>query len=226
MNDIPVVYKRTIPEAKVTGYRLGRHVEHDPRSLAYPADTVTPADVTHNAHGLPLDQLRGSCTAEALCGACDSDPNFKGVVATQADADLLYNAEIIAEGGNPATDDPGGTGLLVCKVAKLQGLITRYHHCFGLNHLLGTLIIRPVMIGVDWYDSFDSPDSKGIISISPDAIIRGGHEFVLDELQLENKLLGAWQSWGEWGLGGRFYLSFDTTDTLIEQQCDVTVPIV
>ena len=230
MSDIPIVFKRTITEVKGNGLgRLGRHVAHDPRSWDYPAEITALKSVVHNSVGLPLDQTRGSCTAEALCGVCNSDPNFTkdNLTYTQENADNIYDDEIVAEGGNPQTDDPGGTGLTVCQVAKKLQIISRYHHCFGLNHLIGTLTMRPVMVGVDWYDSFDKPDSKGIVSISPNASIRGGHEFTLDELNVTSMLLGAWQSWGDWGpLHGRFYMSFDTMDQLLESQGDCTVPIV
>ena len=35
------IYVRTIPETIVEGKRLGRHVRHDPRSLAY---RIVPSD--------------------------------------------------------------------------------------------------------------------------------------------------------------------------------------
>ena len=69
-----------IPERPIEGKRLGRHIEHDPRSRNFPAETAPQVtSVTHDATGLPLNQGQiGSCTANALCGALDSAPDYHG----------------------------------------------------------------------------------------------------------------------------------------------------
>ena len=74
------IVKVHLAEQPLTGKRLGRHVHHDPQSREYPAEQA-PAivSVTHQATGLPLNQGEiGSCTANALCGALDSAPEFAG----------------------------------------------------------------------------------------------------------------------------------------------------
>ena len=125
-----------IPEQGVARKRLGRHVQHDPRSREFPAEQATAiVSVQHAALGLPLDQGDlGSCTAEALVGALNSQPNIgAGKPWTQPEAYKLYQREARDEGYSVPPDDPGGTGLAVCKAAKEMGLIHSYTHAFGLT---------------------------------------------------------------------------------------------
>lgn len=217
----------TIVEHRVEGKPLGRNVLHDPRSLDFQAMYAPKLQsVIHQSRGLPFTQVRGSCTSEALCGALNSDPDFTGRTFTQDDAEYIYDEEIILEGGDPATDDPGGTGLEVCKAGQLLGLVKSYRHAFGLQHTLGALIVRPVMIGCNWYESMDSPDeTTGAVTIAGE--IRGGHEFVLDELDVTKEWVGAWNSWGEdWGLRGKFYIPWEVLEQLLHEDGDATVPYV
>ncbi len=222
------VVRSTIPEQVVSGRRLGRHIVHDPRSRDYPADAA-PAikSVTHKAVGLPLNQGEiGSCTANALCGALNSAPDFKGGVhRNEHDAITLYELETRLEGQPYPPNDPGGSGLEVCKAAKQLAWISAYKHAFGIEHALGALVLRPVITGISWFTSFDSPAPTGLVAIAQGATIRGGHEVVADQIDAENKLVWFWNSWGKsYGVEGRFCMSFDTWDQLLQQQGDVTVP--
>ncbi len=218
-----------LPEQVVEGKRLGRHVLHDPRSLNFLAPRA-PAivSVTHDATGLPLNQGQiGSCTANALCGALDSAPNFTGgTPLTETNAISVYEVETKLEGKPYPPNDPGGSGLMVCKAAQQMGLISSYQHALGIQHALEALVLRPVITGISWYTSFDTPSSAGLIAIASGATVRGGHEIVADQIDADNQLVWFWNSWGTtWGVGGRFCMSYDTWDTLLQQQGDVTVPV-
>jgi hypothetical protein len=219
----------TIPEQQIEGKRLGRHVQHDPRSRSFEAEAAPQIQsVTHQATGLPLNQGQiGSCTANALCGALDSAPDFAGGTPLDEEkAVSIYELETRLEGKPYPPNDPGGSGLMVCKAAKEMGLITSYKHAFGIDHALAALTLRPVITGVNWYTSFDTPGADGVVAIAPGATVRGGHEVVADGIDAENRLVWLWNSWGtDWGLGGRFAMSFDTWDQLLQEQGDVTVPL-
>src|SRR5450756_1975945 len=159
MPDVNIV-SVTLPEGQVEGKRLGRHIKHDPRSLDFQAGQAPKIiSVTHQATGLPLDQGKlGSCTANALCGALDSAPDFGGgTPRNETDAIQLYELETRLEGKPYPPNDPGGSGLMVCKAAKQLGMITAYHHAFGIQQALQALVMRPVITGVNWYSSFDTP---------------------------------------------------------------------
>jgi len=224
------VFRSTIPEQVTPGRRLGRHIVHDPRSRDYPAEAA-PAitSVLHKAVGLPLNQGDiGSCTANALCGALDSSPDYGGgAPRTEKDAIQLYELETRLEGKPYPPNDPGGSGLEVCKAAKELGWISAYKHAFGVDNALRALVLRPVITGINWYTSFDTPSSTGLVAIAPGATVRGGHEVVADQIDAENKLVWFWNSWGTvYGVGGRFCMTFDTWDALLQQNGDVTVPTV
>jgi len=218
-------------EHVVSGQRLGRHIQHDKRSLAFPAQRAPQiVSVDHNSRGLPLDQGNlGSCTANALIGALNSAPNLalSSPPMTEANALTLYELETRLEGQPYPPNDPGGTGLMVCKAAKQMGLITSYHHAFGIQHALEALVLRPVIFGITWMSSFDQPnDVNGLVEITSTATVRGGHEVCGDGIDVDNKLIWLWNSWGtNWGLGGRFCMSFDTMAQLLENYGDCTVPI-
>jgi hypothetical protein len=224
------IVKVLLPEQLTAGKRLGRHVHHDPRSREYPASRAPKVvSVKHQATGLPLNQGElGSCTANALCGALDSAPDFSGgTPLKEADAIHVYERETSLEGEPYPPNDPGGSGLMVCKAAQQLGLISSYKHAFGIQHALEALVLRPVITGIKWYTSFDSPDPQsGMVELTSGATVRGGHEILADEIDADRRIVWFWNSWGtQFGLGGRFCMTIDTWQQLLQDQGDVTVPL-
>jgi hypothetical protein len=226
-----------IPETRPSPAKpLGRHILTDSRSANFPAETA-PAlrSVVHKSAGLPLTQARGSCTAEALDGALNTEPHWapRQPVLTQRDADHLYDAEIVLEGGDPATDDPGGSGLEVCQAAKNAGMLVGYQHATDIHQALAALVLRPVIVGINWFTSFDSPDPSGLIAIAPGATVRGGHELAVVAIDVTEERVWLPNSWGlGFGVpllaagipGGCVCMSFATLETLLGQGGDCTVP--
>jgi hypothetical protein len=84
------------------------------------------------------------------------------------------------------------------------------------------------MTGFGWYTSFDSPDPHtGLVGITQGSKVRGGHEVVAHAVDAEANLVWFWNNWGpKFGLRGRFCMTFETWGRLLEEQGDVTVPIV
>jgi|SRR5581483_1853949 len=228
------VFHRVIPEQRIDGKRLGRHVHHDERSRAFEAeqaDAVT--SVVHAVGGaswLPLDQGQlGSCTANALVGARMLAPDAGGRGQFfEKDAVWLYGDEQVLQ-GQPRNADTGGTGVNVCKCAVAAKWISSYQHTFSLDAALKALVLRPVLLGCNWYEGFDTPDESGLVKISGQ--VRGGHEICGYGIDAPNQLVWFQNSWGaSWGVGhdgvaGRFYMSFDTLGHLLSEQGDVTVPV-
>lgn len=208
--------------------RLGRHVEHDPRSRDYPAELGTAGTVRWRRYGAILDQGNtGSCTGNALAGALNTVPFHRsGHIEHEPDAIKLYEAASVLDGipGSYPPDDTGSSGLAVCKAAQRTGLITAYRHAFGIDQALAAVAVGPVITGVSWYEGFDAPDSKGHVAIGGQ--VRGGHEFEVVGYDARTQLVEAVNSWGrEWGAKGRFLFTASDWARLLGEQGDVTVPV-
>lgn len=226
-----------IPEYEVNpAQRLGRHILHDPRSWDHRPETAPQiVDALHASFGLPLNQGNvGDCTANAWIGCANSMPNWtdanvpaigRSKPGVQADCITLYTQETGDEGQPYPQYDPGGSGLAVCRAARELGWLKRWANAFTLDEALRSLVVRPVITGINWYDSFDQPDGNGLVSISSGAQVRGGHEVLVNQIFATDQVIGLWNSWGPgWGVGGRFFMSWTTWDQLLSEQGDVTVP--
>ncbi len=218
-----------LQEILVPGMRLGRNIDHDERSKAFPAMVAPLRTVRHERHCDPFDQGElGSCTGNAMAGALMTDPFFQlGRDLGEKDAVELYSeaTRLDRVPGTYPPDDTGSSGLAVAKAAKRAGYISSYRNAFGLQQALGALVVGPVITGVKWYSSFDHPDATGEVKIAADAFVRGGHEFEVNGLDVENRRVWCVQSWGPtWGgLGnGTFFLSWDTWDALLQDGGDAT----
>lgn len=230
-----------IPESPGAG-RLGRHIHHDPRSLRYryrPRRGAELTSVRHVRHVPVLDQGDlGSCTGHAALGCIGTGALYAAVSADNpsrptgnADRDGRLAVELYSAAtrldrwpGEWPPEDTGSDGLSVAKAAQRAGLISGYRHATSLEDALAALARQPVITGVPWYSSMDHPDSAGVVHITSDAFLRGGHEFVLDELDVERRLVGLTNSWGpDWGRGGRAYLPWSDFARLLGEDGDVTV---
>lgn len=213
--------KRAIPQ------RLGRHVEHDPRSLNYTVSETKKAlkKVLWLRHVPVFNQGEiGSCTGNALAGALCTGPFTH--IFTETDAVKIYSQATLVDSikGNYPPTDTGSSGLAVCKVAKANGWIIAYKHALSVNAALTALQDGPVITGVDWYQGFDTPDKTGLVKIS--GSVRGGHEFVVIGYDPATGLVEAVNSWGTtWGKAGHFFFSVTTWAELLKSDGDVTVPV-
>lgn len=226
-----------IPEHVVPGKRLGRHVNHDPRSLAYqvqPQPARALASVLHERRVAVLDQgTTSSCTGNASVGAVGSLPLFPALPTDHPALDETYARDTVYAlatqldeypgSYDPATGkgDDGSSGLAAAKACKQLGLIPGYLHATSLTAMQTALQDTPVIVGVNWYEGFDSPTSSGLITIS--GSVRGGHEFEVIGLDVTEKTFLAVNSWGPaYAVKGYFSFSFDTMDQLLHEQGDCT----
>jgi len=214
--------------------RLGRSIVHDPRSKAYPfmARGMPTVSVRH-ARQIPYFNQGsvGSCTGCSAIGALGSAP-FKATVGTAVtdwtltQAVSVYSAATKIDpfpGEYPPTDT-GSSGLAVAKVLQARGLISGYQHAFSFDAAMNALAKGPIITGINWYTSFYNPNPDGGIGIATGATVAGGHEVVLDEIDLEKQWVGGQNSWGtSWGAGGRFYMSFATYERLLVENGDATI---
>ena len=222
--------QRFIPEIAVQGKRLGRHVNHDDRSLMYLIPEGTPTTVRWSREIPVLDQGNlGSCTGNACVGILGTTPDYLDLPAAhpaldENEAVSLYSAAEIIDGGvgYPPEDD-GSSGLSVAKAALNAGLCTGFTHATSVAACHTAIQAGPFMLGCDWYDSFDTPDSNGLVSISSGASVRGGHEIECMGYDAATDLWELVNSWGtSWGVNGHFFMSSGTLNTLLGTDGDAT----
>lgn len=215
-----------------TPYPLGRLVNHDPRSRAFPARGLStwfrPKQVRWRHWGPALDQGQvGSCTAEALVQWLNTTPGHqRGTVLHRQPLALeLYAAETVLQGGPvypPA--DPGGSGLAVCQAAVQAGLITNYTHAFGLDHARAAVALGPLLVGTNWHEAMFTPSVDGFLEAKGPVV--GGHEYLCTGYDPRWKVWRFLNSWGPgWAKRGTFYLTEDTFSSLLAAEGDVTVPV-
>ena len=150
----------------------------------------------------------------------------RGRVLVEADAVALYSRATVLDGfpGEYPPDDTGSSGLAVAKAAVERGFVSAYNHAFGLDHALAALVLSPVIVGTNWYESMFTPDASGFVR--PSGAIAGGHEYALIGLDPVKSRVTAINSWGPgWGNQGRFFLSFADLGRLLDESGDVVVPV-
>jgi hypothetical protein len=225
---------RTIPEIVVPGKRLGRHVNHDDRSLAYAlpeADTIVSIQWARMIPVLDQGDV-GACTGNACTGILGTNPDYTdlapelavGLVLDESEALTLYSAaEKIDGGAGYPPEDNGSSGLSVAQAAKAAGLCSGYVHALSIAAAHTAIQIGPFMVGSDWYDSFDTPDANGLVAIAPGATVRGGHEYECIGYDAPSDLWHFVNSWGTvYGVAGHFYYSTATFTALLASDGDVT----
>ena len=210
-------------------WTLGRHLvpTHDERSRDFPAATAPLVTTLHAHVGPVLDQGNlGSCTGNATAQALNCDPMLPAGrrLLTEADAVALYSwatAHDPVPGRYPPTDT-GSDGLAVAKAAKHLGLVSAYQHAFGLSHVLGALVVRPLIIGIPWLSGMFTPGRDGMLSVT--GTVAGGHEVCLRGIDVEAQTVRVLNSWGSgWGIAGEALMRWTDLGGLLAQRGDATV---
>jgi len=211
--------------------RLGRHVEHDSRSWYYQARRAPRIrSVLHTSFGMPFNQgYINSCAGCAAAGLLMTRPfDRRGRTLTDGDALEIYRraTHIDPFPGTFPTSDPGSSGLAAMKAARDLGYLRSYGHAFGLEHALQTLVLAPVITGVNWYKTFDHPRPRDA-AIHKRGESIGGHEFLVVGIDTETQMVRARNSWGpDWGDDGYFQFSWYLWEELLYLRGDVTTALV
>lgn len=231
------VKRITLPWTSDT-YAGGRHVAHDPRSLAYRADVsgLKPADVIHAHVGGVLNQGKlGSCTGNSGAQCLNTYPLHRpgDKVWKEADAVQLY-ADATAVDPFPGTyppDDTGSSGLAVGKVLQARKVITRYEWGFGIDDTTKLATTDVLSIGIEWTNDMFTPDDQGYLH--PTGAVAGGHQPTIRGVNFTGEwvlILNSWGAgWGGWvdpKTGKRLYpgharMKFADLEALLKRNGDV-----
>lgn len=233
---------RKIAEKKLKRYqanhkKLGRHVEHDPRSHEYPLPrrAAPRSNVQHPTYGDVLNQGNiGACTGFAAAHILNTGPLLRAALVakklplrTTADAKEYYHLATALDAwpGVWPPSDTGSSGLAVAKALKKLGLIKSYQWAFGVDGVLGAIASGSLLVGTPWYENFFYPDKDGLVKIG--GRIAGGHEYVVTGYQIVNRtsisqnLFWCRNSWGiRWGKIGGFCMTVKTMERLLAQNGD------
>lgn len=172
-----------------------------------------------------------NCTGNGEVGVCACEPVFAalppGTVLNESLALKVYSGAETIDGDGPyPPNDNGSSGPSAAKAAMKLGLISGYTHCLSLADVLDGLQTGAVSIGINWYDSFDNPPASGLLTISPGAQVRGGHEPMLRGIDVDARTVFGDNSWGTgWGVNGSFSMSWDTLERLLSEDGDGTVSV-
>ena len=142
----------------------------------------------------------------------------------QPTIEALYHDETVADGypGTWKPDDTGSDGPTCGKVLTARRWISGYQHAFTAADMLAVLQVKPVIIGINWYEGMFSPDPDGLVHVS--GAIAGGHEICVDQYDASTGRIGLTNSWGTgWGVGGRFFMDTPTFTRLLKEDGDVTI---
>lgn len=120
-------------------------------------------------------------------------------------------------------NDTGSTGTSAAKGAQKRGFWGAFGHTFSFEAFLANLQRQPVMMGTLWTESMSDPTSEGLVKVQGDPV--GGHEWAAMRLDWSLERICGLNHWtSEWGVNGRFWVSFADMEWLINQQGDVVVP--
>lgn len=225
--------------------RLGRIPQLDPRNVNFPIRTLLadagaapPRSFTWRG-GPVLDQGReGSCVGHAFAGDVSARP--VPLPATHELALRLYHR------ARQLDDVPGeayeGTSVLAgAKAAREAGYLDEYRWAFTLRDAVQAIAYHgPVILGIDWYESFFHPDSTGVIRLSGE--IAGGHAILAHGVSLrfltnlrprtfsdvdqDRSYVLLRNSWGtDYGLEGDVRLPLTDLARLLTPEADVCVPV-
>jgi hypothetical protein len=234
---------RIVPQG-TNPFPLGRHVNHDPRSLRY-AFTEADGAVTYNAvdhqrHVPIFDQGQlGSCTGNAAVGCMGTGDFYSTLTAgklppavsnaswfpfNEDGAIACYEAATALDPfpGTYPPDDTGSDGNSVAMALKNAGMISGYTHALSYDAAMQALQLQPVIFGLNWFESMFVPGPDGTLRVT--GSLAGGHEVVLSAYDPHTARVRIDNSWGtSWGLNGSAWLQLADFKKLLKQDGDVTV---
>jgi hypothetical protein len=118
-------------------------------------------------------------------------------------------------------DDTGSDGRTLGKVLTRRGLIAGYQHITDPTSFLAALQLRAVAFGLKWRSGCDSPNATGLVRWT--GAVRGGHEVTAYRYDADRQWVGFRNHWGDWGVGGSFWMTIVDVAAALQDQGDATL---
>jgi len=225
-------------------HNLGRRVSIDDRDKNFlirrklaPPGTPMPTRKTWAINAASLDQGNTSaCIGHAWrnflrCAPMKTEKSgpsawdiYRGAVAV--DEWDENDDEASLPDGDSGMDT--GTSVRAGAEAVLKaGRLKSYLWAFDLQSLISWVLTQgPVVLGIDWYSSFNTPSAAGIIKITPMARVEGGHAILCRGIDLTRSLALLTNSWGDgYGISGEVRIPLTDLERLLHQQGDCCTAI-
>ena len=214
--------RRFAPDDRDRNY-LMRRMLPDARRLALPTRKTWGIDKT------ALDQgATGTCVGHAWRNFLRCAP--QRTEKTGPSAFDIYRSAVADDPFSQNDDestlpdgDPGldyGTTVRAGAEAVMGfGRLKSYVWAFSLQPVVEWVLTSgPVVLGTNWYSSFQSPDADGVVRITPSSTPIGGHAYLLRGVDTRNALARCCNSWSDgWGESGEFFLPFRDLERLIHE---------
>lgn len=101
----------------------------------------------------------------------------------------------------------GSDIITTCKVLKQIHFCDGFYQANDMHGLkMGVSHSGPCIIGIPWFEQMFYPDADGILDVSGE--LAGYHAVTVLEIDMERKMFGFANSWGDWGKAGFGYLTF------------------
>lgn len=199
---------------------LGRLHAPDARDDRFPMRAVVRRIAERDVFRRPGRVLNqgetSSCVGHAWRGWMLAGPTmFRG---RQPDEFAIYNrARALDEWPENDNDPDFGTSVRAgAKVMREAGRLAEFVWAESTADVVRFLLTRgPVVLGTDWREGMDEPDSAGIVRATGDA--RGGHAYLCYGYDKDRKRFRCQNSWGaSWGQNGRFWIPRADLELLLD----------
>lgn len=111
------------------------------------------------------------------------------------------------------------------KVLRANGHIGEYRWAFDVSTIInGLLLVGPVVLGTDWTMDMFMGDEEGFIS--PTGEVVGGHAYLLNGVNVEERKVRIKNSWGRrWVNNGHAWMTFDSLEKLLSNYGEACVAL-